>query len=117
MGYSSDGISCIPCPLGSTCDDVGILSCRGQCAFGKLSHCDPLTGYVTCLDYPNCSAYTLPARFQVSRANYIQPASCAPAYPACQTGYYLAFLSTGAVDCLSCNVTYAFGGKFVSQVT
>ena len=43
-GYSSNGLVCIQCPTGETCDDVGIPRCRGQCQFNQLAHCYPLTG-------------------------------------------------------------------------
>ena len=74
-----------------------------------------LIGYVSCLSLTNCSNYVPPTRFLVSRSNYIQPSTCPPAYFQCQPGYYLDFHDTGTLDCLACNVTYPYGGQFVTQ--
>jgi hypothetical protein len=117
-GFGSDGLSCLRCPRGATCNVHGAALCTGECAAGQTSGCrqgalDPATSYAVCSPQ-TCSPPE--ARFVVDRASYVQAAACTYAYFTCAVGFYLEFAETGVLDCLQCSINYPTpGGVFATQ--
>lgn len=99
-GYASDGVKCLPCPRGFTCDRFGVVACAGECGPGESPDCDSGGGgFVQCLP----GACALPGWPTLVQAGPFLRSDgvCAP-YFACASGYYQAFDGPKTSRCLPC---------------
>ena len=101
-GYGSDGMYCLECPRGSTCDRIGQVACRGQCGAGVTSRCETLNdlGYAVC---DTACVLPSPQNRIAWRGSAVRAGSgdCAT-YFQCSVGYYKSFATGGSVACLPC---------------
>jgi len=105
LGYDGDGQYCLECPRGSTCDRVGQVACRGQCAAGVLSQCEEAfqgLGYAKCTTACPLANFTTPTRLPWRGSYAPAGAEDCATYFLCQPGTFKYFSTAGSVECRAC---------------
>ena len=103
-GYGSDGQFCVDCPRGSSCNRLGGIECKGQCAGGFTPVCDVdfTGGYASCDQRCAIPAAGTGGRW-VRRGTHVRPdAGQCETYFQCGAGYVKLFRSGGVVECEGC---------------
>jgi hypothetical protein len=106
-GYSNDDQMCVGCPMGFSCNSLGVPACKGECPIGYTPLCDSgrgLSGFVTCVAQAqhSCAEYNASTTIVV-KGGYTnpRPGDCYQ-YFECKPGYVKYFNISGFAWCEAC---------------